>query len=1025
MLNRSIAAGRFGWRLGAAVFFAAATTVLPAQEFRAFWVDAFGIGFRSSSEVTTLINEVRAANGNAVVVEVRKRGDAYYNSNYEPKASDISPPSFDPLADLIAKAHDTNAGPRIEVHAWIVSYRMWQSSDTNTAPANHPVRLHGDWLNQTDTGVLWTSSAGYQFDPGHPGVQQHTFNVCMDIVTNYNVDGLNFDYIRYDGPQWGYNPVSVARFNARYGRAGQPASSDEVWKQWRRDQVTALVRKVYLSSVAAKPGVKISADTITWAPGVTDDTGWTNSARAYTDVLQDWRSWMQEGILDLNIPMAYFDLAGAYTTSWTNWNNFAKDRRFNRHVVIGPGIYLNSISNAIVEMRHVRRPSPGGNYAEGICCYSYRTTNKDGVSRATFQNALVNPTSYDAVSPPIFAAPATVPVMPWKVAPTKGHLKGLVLNATNSAVFDGATVTISGPTNKTMLTDATGFFGAVDLAPGSYTISASFSGYGSTVSPFTVSAGEVTHVDLRLPATGQTPVITAQPQSLTVAVGANASFSVSAAGETPLAYQWRHDGTNIAGATATNLTRTNAQVSHAGDYTVTVSNAFGSVTSQVATLTVAVPPTITSQPQSQSVPLGSNATFSVVATGTAPLAYRWRSNAVTIAGQTNATLAIFGVQASYTANYTVVVTNIAGLAVSSNAVLTVLPPSPVYGVAVIPGARAALVTWNTTVPASAQVEYGSTTNYGALTAFNGGPRTNHAVLLAGLAPDATYYFRAISVAGGNTYRSDGGSFATTTSHILDNTNAAFTGSWSTGTSATDKYGPDYRFIGVVNGNPTATAAFAPNLAVAGNYDVFVWYPQGGNRTTSAAHAVVFNGGSATTNLNQEANGGGWRLLAAAKPFAAGTNGYVLIANNAPDAGQVVMADAVRFTYSAGQEPPASGSVPAWWANYYFGSNVTASADHDGDGYTTWEEFCLGTDPTNAASRLVFTLESNGPMRLDFTPWFPGRLYQLLCRSNLTSGAWVTLTNAPLSVTTNGTAAFTITNANGPRNFYRLKVDWTP
>src|SRR5438105_11093809 len=97
---------------------------LPAQsnEVRALWVDAFGSGFKSSSEVTSLLNDARAGHFNAIVAEVRKRGDAYYNSNYEPKASDISS-SFDPLQDMITKGHDTSGGKqRVEIHAWIVTY---------------------------------------------------------------------------------------------------------------------------------------------------------------------------------------------------------------------------------------------------------------------------------------------------------------------------------------------------------------------------------------------------------------------------------------------------------------------------------------------------------------------------------------------------------------------------------------------------------------------------------------------------------------------------------------------------------------------------------------------------------------------------------------------------------------------------------------------------------------------------------------------------------------------------------------
>src|SRR5437867_2740131 len=86
-------------------------------EFRALWADTFHAGMRTSAEVSALVNTARGSNFNAIIVEVRKRCDAYYNSTFEPKASDVSPQSFDPLADLIDKAH--NGGRRVEVHAWI------------------------------------------------------------------------------------------------------------------------------------------------------------------------------------------------------------------------------------------------------------------------------------------------------------------------------------------------------------------------------------------------------------------------------------------------------------------------------------------------------------------------------------------------------------------------------------------------------------------------------------------------------------------------------------------------------------------------------------------------------------------------------------------------------------------------------------------------------------------------------------------------------------------------------------------
>lgn len=480
-------------------FFSIISTTSRAQEYRALWVDAFHAGFRTASEVDALISNARTGNFNAVVVEIRKRGDAYYNSNYEPKANDISPPSFDPLAYLVSRAHDTNAGARIEVHAWIVSFNIWNSL---TAPTNamHPFNLHPDWLTQDNSGASW-DGGNYAFDPGHPGVQQHTFNVAMDIISNYDVDGLNFDYIRYAGNVWGYNPVAVDRFNRKFGSTGEPAPTNPQWLQFRRDQVSALVRKVYLSTAALKPHVKISADTITWSPAPTSETSWTNSSAAYTSVLQDWRSWMQEGILDLNIPMTYFDQA-TYPVQWQNWNVFAKDHRYNRHLAVGPGIYLNTVSNGLYQMRHALSASPLGNPSDGLCVYSYAVpTDEPGISRATFLSALTKTNTawqYDPNPSPLFVNPATVPVMPWKAAPTRGHLKGIVAGGVAGNTLDGAALTLTGPTNRTLFTDATGFYGAVDLAPGAYTISAQAPGFGTQSSNFTVNAGVVSTINFLL-----------------------------------------------------------------------------------------------------------------------------------------------------------------------------------------------------------------------------------------------------------------------------------------------------------------------------------------------------------------------------------------------------------------------------------------------------------------------------------------------------------------------------------------------
>jgi hypothetical protein len=167
------------------------------------------------------------------------------------------------------------------------------------------------------------------------------------------------------------------------------------------------------------------------------------------------------------------------------------------------------------------------------------------------------------------------------------------------------------------------------------------------------------------------PVITAQPQSQTNAIGGSANFSVAVSGTAPMSYHWSFNGTNILNATNVSLTLTNLQLNQAGNYSVLVTNVAGSTNSAAAVLTVVgVPPTIATQPTNQTVQIGGTASFNVTTTGTAPLIYQWNFNGTNIVGATNATLTVTNVQSSQTGSYAVSVTNVYGSTVSSNAVLS-------------------------------------------------------------------------------------------------------------------------------------------------------------------------------------------------------------------------------------------------------------------------------------------------------------------------------------------------------------------
>ena len=198
--------------------------------------------------------------------------------------------------------------------------------------------------------------------------------------------------------------------------------------------------------------------------------------------------------------------------------------------------------------------------------------------------------------------------------------------------------------------------------------------YGTTYGGGGGDDGSIYRLDLP-------PSIIAQPSNQIVAAGGSAPFTVALFGTAPFAYQWLYNSTLIAGGTNSTLDISNVTPSSAGNYQVIVTNIWGSVTSSIATLSVAVSPTITNQPASQSLPIGGTAVFAVGATGTPPLAYQWYFNTNTpLTSATNATLSFGPVLTNEAGNYQVLVTSPYGSVTSDLASLAVLLQPNCYGI---------------------------------------------------------------------------------------------------------------------------------------------------------------------------------------------------------------------------------------------------------------------------------------------------------------------------------------------------------
>jgi uncharacterized lipoprotein YddW (UPF0748 family) len=342
-------------------------------QYRALWVDAFHDGMKSPAQIEKLVADAHRANLNALIVQVRKRGDAYFNISEEPRATDIhGPPTFDPLAYVIQLAHAMS--PRIEVHAWLNTFFV---GDTSAV-----YKLHsGHWAARDTNGTR-----GGFLDPGVPEVLAYTHNIFMNVARNYDVDGLHMDYVRYASVDWGYSPDAVALYKSQTNTTSKPAPDDERWKAWRRARITSFVRDLHADLKSVKPKVKLSGALICFggAPASASFADWAGTA-AYGSVLQDWRAWMLNGYLDFGVPMNYdSDWSGLEQYWFGRWLDFEKDSGFGKRILTGVGAFLNYPEDTLAQIRRALAPSPSGNRVLGIAIYSYGSTSVYG--NADFYN---------------------------------------------------------------------------------------------------------------------------------------------------------------------------------------------------------------------------------------------------------------------------------------------------------------------------------------------------------------------------------------------------------------------------------------------------------------------------------------------------------------------------------------------------------------------------------------------------------------------------------------------------------------
>jgi uncharacterized lipoprotein YddW (UPF0748 family) len=213
-------------------------------------------------------------------------GLAHYDSAWLPHSAEFAAYG-DQLAACVKAAHARG----LQVHVWKVNWNL------SGAPRSFIDDLRG--ANRTQV-----SRDGQPIDwlcPSHPDNLALETNTMLEIVRNYDIDGIHFDYIRYPNSDYCYCPGCHTRFQSQTGQTVArwpadvlvPGALRNAFLDWRRAQITRLVDAVHAGTKGLKPGVKVSAAVF------------PDAVSAYDEVGQDWRRWINEGIVDFLCPMDY------------------------------------------------------------------------------------------------------------------------------------------------------------------------------------------------------------------------------------------------------------------------------------------------------------------------------------------------------------------------------------------------------------------------------------------------------------------------------------------------------------------------------------------------------------------------------------------------------------------------------------------------------------------------------------------------------------------------------------------------
>ncbi len=355
-------------------------------EVRALWVVRDVL--TNPDSIKLMVQRASDHGINTLIVQVRGRGDAYYNSRWEPNPPGlVITKEFDPLALVLREAHARN----ISVHAWL-NTSFLANMDTPPTDTAHlynkrpdllavPYKLARElyamdpWDPQYRAKIQQYEkdnrdhSEGIYVSPAAPESKEHIYSLWMDVLEHYDVDGLNFDYVRLPAPDHDFSKISLQRFrlwlmphlgDAERARFAALESDPLVYadsfpgryNDFRRAQVTEIVERIYFAVKKRNPHVMVTADVF------------ANARDAYENRFQEWTNWLRRGFLDAAVLMAY----NTNTQVVRDQVRVAVEAGGGAKVWAGLGAYRQVADSTVAKINAARAEG-----ARGIAFFSYNS----------------------------------------------------------------------------------------------------------------------------------------------------------------------------------------------------------------------------------------------------------------------------------------------------------------------------------------------------------------------------------------------------------------------------------------------------------------------------------------------------------------------------------------------------------------------------------------------------------------------------------------------------------------------------